>query len=231
MKPVRTSITDARAIFGAGMLGPDDVARVLGLPPGVLPAGRDDLDSVPFARDDLRRAQARGETLVFRTDRDGEAPLTLARIVERFPEALRSSLRSGVGYQLKDEWTVLQEPFAARDVCQPGWWIVHGAVVPGTCNRTYEQQEAALRTYAEGLESGIALARRRAIEAVYDTILFQRAHGSRLLAHAWDWSATPTQDGGYVTVGQFHEDGLHIVGYSRAVRFGTLGVCPQRTGR
>jgi len=30
-----------------------------------------------------------------------------------------------------------------------------------------------------------------------------------------------------VTAGEFGADGLHVLGYSRAVRFGTLGVCPQ----
>jgi hypothetical protein len=63
---------------------------------------------------------------------------------------------------------------------------------------------------------------------VYDTILLHRAHGTRLLEHAWDWSSTPTQDGGFMTAGEFAPDGLKIVGYSRAVRFGTLGVCPQQ---
>ena len=58
-------------------------------------------------------------------------------------------------------------------------------------------------------------------------LLLNRAHGTRLLARAWDWSNTPTQDGGFATVGEFGTDGLKVVGYSRAVRFGTLGICPQ----
>jgi len=127
---------------------------------------------------------------------------------------------------LKDEWTVDGEPFASSATCRPGWRLVHGAPVSSTCNLNYEQQEAALSRYAASI--GASLTRRSAIEAVYDTILSRRVHGTRLLARTWDWSETPTQDGGFVTVGEFGEDGLRIVGYSRAVRFGTLGVCPQQ---
>jgi hypothetical protein len=29
-------------------------------------------------------------------------------------------------------------------------------------------------------------------------------------------------------LGEFGPDGLKVIAYSRAVRFGTLGVCPQR---
>jgi hypothetical protein len=216
-----TSLAEARTIFGTFMLGPDDVGRVLGLPSSTAAA------DVPFARSDLESARARGDVLVFRTDADGGVPLTLARLVERFPETLQAGLRKGVGYQLKDEWTVLQEPLTGSVTCRPGWALVHGMPVAATCNLNYEQQDGALARYNAD-QNGATFSRRSAVEAAYDTILLNRAHATRLLAKAFDWSDTPTQDGGFVTVGQFEEDGLRIVGYSRAVRFGTLGVCPQR---
>lgn len=203
------------------MLGPDDVGRVLDLASSPAAA------NVPFPRADLERAHARGDVLVFRTDADGSAPLTLARLIERFPETLQPGLRKGVGYQLKDEWTVLQEPLTGSATCRPGWALVHGQPVAETCNLNYEQQDGALARYGSD-QNGATFSRRSAVEAAYDTILLNRAHATRLLIKAFDWSDTPTQDGGFVTVGQFEEDGLRIVGYSRAVRFGTLGVCPQR---
>jgi len=221
MSAAMTSLSEARTIFGTFMLGPDDVGRVLGL--AASPAGGD----VPFARADLERAHARGDVLVFRTDADESAPLTLARLIERFPETLQPGLRKGVGYQLKDEWTVLQEPLTGSATCRPGWALVHGQPVAATCNLNYEQQDDALARYGSD-QNGATFSRRSAVEAAYDTILLNRAHATRLLTKAFDWSDTPTQDGGFVTVGQFEEDGLRIVGYSRAVRFGTLGVCPQR---
>lgn len=221
MSTATTSLAEARTIFGSCLLAPDDVGRVLGLPSS-LPGG-----DVPFPKVELERARARGDILTFRVDADASGPLTLARLIEAFPETLQAGLRKGVGYQLKDEWTVLQEPLTQTATCRVGWSLVHGAPVAESCNLNYEQQDAALARYNAG-HDGTPFSRRSAVEAAYDTILLSRAHGTRLLTKSWDWSDTPTQDGGFVTVGQFEDDGLRIVGYSRAVRFGTLGVCPQR---
>jgi len=218
-----TSITDARAIFGTDLLAPEDVGRVLGLSPSALGAN----GAVPYSRAALESARARGDLLVFRVAADAERPLTVLRLAERFPETVDPRLLKGVGYQLKDERTIALEPFADRATCETGWRLVHRAPVPATCNLNYELQDTVLARYAESIGLAGRLVRRSAIEAVFDTILLRRAHGTRLLERAWDWSATPTADGGMITVGEFAESGLHILGYSRAVRFGTLGICPQ----
>jgi hypothetical protein len=104
---------------------------------------------------------------------------------------------------------------------------VHPAPVPATCNLSYELQEGALARYAGTIGLEGRLRRRSAVEIVYDTVFFERARGLRLLAEAWDWSDTPTADGGLATVGEFGPAGLRVIGYSRAVRFGTLGICAQ----
>lgn len=219
-----TTIADARSIFGAFLLSPEDVARVLGISaPLAAEAG-----TVPYDRVQLERARTRGDFLVYRVETDGTHPLTVLRLLERFPETVQPQLLKGVGYQLKDEWTVSGEPFAGAETCRAGWGLVHGSPVPSTCNLNYDQQDAVLARYAESLGLAGRLSRRSATEIVYDTILLRRAHGTRLLERAWDWSRTPTRDGGFVTVGEFAQDGLKMVGYSRAVRFGSLGVCPQQ---
>lgn len=224
-----TPIATAREIFGAFLLGPDDVARVLAVESDHLVANdRAALETVPYDREALVAARARGDILVFRVASDGSAPLTTLRLLERFPETVQPQLLKGVGYQLKDEWTVDQEPFASSATCRTGWSLVHGTPVPASCNLNYEQQDAALARYADSHGLQGRLSRRTAVDAIYDTILLNRAHGTRLLERSWDWSSTPTQDGGFVTVGEFGSDGLRMVGYSRAVRFGTLGVCPQQ---
>lgn len=229
MTPSSTPIAEARDLFGASLLAPDDVGRLLSVAPEKLAIGDPAaLDVVPYGRAVLDAGRTRGDFLVFRTGTDGSGPLTLLAMVERFPETVQPQLLKGVGYQLKDEWSVAQEPFASSATCRPGWRLVHGAPVPSTCNLNYEQQDVALARYAEALGLQGRLARRSAIEAAYDTILLKRAHGTRLLEHAWDWSDTATQDGGFVTVGEFAADGLRVVGYSRAVRFGSLGICPQQ---
>jgi hypothetical protein len=221
-----TPIAEARDLFGACFLGPEDVGRVLDADPKRL-AGGAEIDQVPYPRAALEAARVRGDVLVFRTPTDGRAPLTVMRLAERFAETVQPQLLKGVGYQLKDEWTVAQEPFASADTCRSGWRLVHAVPVPTTCNLSYEQQTLELDRYAESLGLLGSLTRRSAIEAVYDTIVLARARGTRLLERAWDWTATATEDGGFVTVGEFAADGLRIIGYSRAVRFGTLGVCPQ----
>ncbi len=219
-----TAIADARSIFGPALLSPADVARVLSAPISTAA----DAAAVPYDRARLEAARVRGGILVYRVDTDGAHPLTVLRLLERFPETVHPQLLKGVGYQLKDEWTVSSEPFAGVETCRPGWRLVHGAPLPSTRNCTYDQQDAALECYAESLGIAGGLSRRSATEIVYDTILLWRAHGTRLLAGTWDWSRTPTRDGGFATVGEFDDEGLRMVGYSRAVRFGTLGVCPQQ---
>lgn len=228
MPSTTTPVADARTIFGDAFLGPEDVARALGITPAAFTAERPALlTEVPFDREALHAARARDELLVFRASTDGTAPLTLLRLLERFPDAVEAKLFKGVGYLLKDEWTLDQEPFAATATCPLEWRLVHRAPIACTRNLPYERQDEALAGYARAIGLGGRLRRRSAVAIVYDTILFQRARGLRLLERDWDWSDTPTLDGGYVTAGGFGPAGLHVLGYSRAVRFGTLGVCAQ----
>lgn len=223
-----TPLSEARGLFGDDLLGPDEVARVLGSTPATLAAAAPRLlTEVPYDAATLRAARARGEILVFRVLSDGTAPLTVLRLLERFPDAIQAKLMKGVGYLLKDEWTLDQEPFAGSATCALEWRLAHREPIAATRNLSYELQDAALARYAASVGLDGKLARRSGIEMVYDTVMLQRARGIRLLEHAWDWSDTRTLDGGYVTAGEFGTAGLHVLGYSRAVRFGTLGVCAQ----
>ena len=133
----------------------------------------------------------------------------------------------GVGYQLRDEWTLRDEPFAQSATCRLEWRLVQPTPLPATCNLTYAAQNEALERYASSTDSVGHLVRRSAVEAVYDTVLLALANGTRTLERSWDWTSTVTSDGAYVAVGDFASEGMHVVGYSRAVRFGTLGSCAQ----
>jgi hypothetical protein len=185
------------------------------------------LSAVPYDLPTLRAAHGRGHLLVFRTPTDGGAPLTAKRLLERLPGAIQAKLMQGVGYQLKDEWTLDQEPFFSADTCPLEWRLVHRDPVPATCNLSYQPQDAALARYGAGIGLDGTLRRRSGIAMVYDTLLFAHARGVRLLERSWDWSDTPTADGGYITAGELSSDGLRVLGYSRAVRFGTLGICAE----
>ena len=94
-----------------------------------------------------------------------------------------------------------------------------------TLNRTYRDQDTVL---AAAGSNASAPHRRSAVEIAFDTLCWQRVHGERLLGSHWDWSRSETTDRGYVAIGEFGPQGLRIAAYSTGVRFGTLGVCPQR---
>src|SRR5260221_14641820 len=88
-----TAAGDARALFGEAMLGPEDVARVLGTEPARLAAADPAvLSAVPYDLPTLRAAHGRGHLLVFRTPTDGAAPLTAKPLLERLPGAIQAKL-------------------------------------------------------------------------------------------------------------------------------------------
>jgi hypothetical protein len=212
-----------RALGGA-VLGPRELAAVLGFDPlTVLTADeRRAVGRLPFAAAELERGRTAGEMLVLRVPRAPEGPLSLMALATRLG-GIDPAAHKGVGYSLRPEWTIDDQPFAVEETCAAGWWLVRRAPVRETLNRTYQGQDAALGPHAAGRPH-----RRSAVEIVYDTLLWDRVHGERLLADTWDWSRTVSTDQGYAALGEFGEKGLRLIAYSRAVRFGTLGVCAQR---
>ena len=221
-------LADAASVLGQAVLGPAELEKALGYDPlSVLtPDERRAVSRVPFARADLERAKTDGEFLVLRVPRDPDGPLTMLALSKRLSGGLDPKVHTGVGYMLRDEWTIDAQPFATGDTCAAGWWLVRRAPLPKTLNRGHRAQDDVLAEL--GPASADRPRRRSAIEIAYDTLLFERACGERLLAGAWDWSRSPSNDQGYAALGEFGERGLGVIAYSRAVKFGTLGVCPQR---
>ena len=210
------------------MLGAKEIAAALGFDPlATLTAEeRAAVDAVPFTPAELAAARAQGEFLVLRIARDPEGPLTMLRLAARIAGGLDPRVHKGVGYLLRDEWTVDDQPFATQETCAPGWYLVRRDPLPATLNRGYREQDAALEALGPG-RPGVPR-RRSAVEIAWDTLLWQRARDERLLSRAWDWSRSESVDGGLAALGEFGPQGLGVIAYSRAVRFGTLGVCPQR---
>jgi hypothetical protein len=223
--PTALSEEAARAILGDDVLGPREIEEVFGV--GV---HGETLPHMPFSRDALIAAKNAGEMLIARvTHGRGGTPLTLLQMVLEFPDAFDKRLLRQVGYQLKEEWGIELEPLAATDTCAPGWALVRREVLAASCNLAYDEQDAVLRAYAESVGAAPSGVRRRsAVEAVYDTLLYFGARRVRLLERTWDWSGSCTLDGGYLNVGGFTSNGMQIVGYSRAIRHGGLGICPTR---
>jgi hypothetical protein len=218
------TLEEARTILGDDLLGPSEVERAFGSvgPPS----------PIPFTRDDIVAARRAGDMLVLRTGHGGDAlPLTVLQMIQQYPEAFDSKLLRQVGYQLKDEWGIMLEPRAATDTCAPGWALVRKEILDDSRNLLYAEQEAAIRRHAAAVGVSVtALRRRSAVEAVYDVLLYYLARGVRLLDATWDWSQSPTVDGGFLNVGGFSAKGMQILSFSQAVRHGALGVCPTRAG-
>jgi hypothetical protein len=214
----------ARALGGA-VLGPRELAAALGFDPLSVLTGdeRRRVERLPFAPADLDHAHADDDLLVLRLPRTPDGPLTLLSLAARLGGGLDPAVHKGVGYSLRSEWTIDEQPFASAETCAAGWWLVRRAPLPATLNRGYAEQDALL-----GSSSAERPRRRSAVEIGFDTLLWQRAHGERLLARSWDWSRSASTDQGYAALGEFGDAGLRVIAYSRAVRFGTLGVCAQR---
>ena len=212
----------ATRALGGKVLGPKELASVLGFDPlAVLtPAERTAVAKLPWSPAEVA---AGGEMLVLRVPRDPDGPLTMLRLAERLGQGLDPSVHKGVGYSLRPEWTIDDQPFATEETCAAGWWLVRREPLPATLNRPYLAQDERLGAAVAGRPR-----RRSAVEIAFDTLCWQRAHGERLLVNAWDWSRSTSTDQGYAALGELGEHGLRVIAYSRAVRFGTLGVCAQR---
>jgi len=221
-------LAGAAAVLGPSVIGPAELQQALGYDP--LAVLTDDerraVTRVPFARTDLERARSAGEILVLRVPRDPGGPLTMLTLASRIGGGLDPKVHKGVGYLLRDEWTIDTQPFATADTCTAGWWLVSRTPLASTLNRGYRAQDDALA--ALGASANGRPCRRSAVEIAFDTLVWHRVRGERLLAGAWDWSRSPSNDQGFAALGEFGDEGLGVIAYSRAVRFGTLGVCPQR---
>jgi hypothetical protein len=208
------TLDDARRSFGDDLLEPAALAELLGGAP----------DAPVLGLDATLAENARGEgcLLVYRPASfpDGR-PLTLAALFERVEALARPDLR----FRGSDPW-FLRDPVLVGETVEAGWALVARDPWPETLNATYEEGTRALSRRA-GRE---AWRRRNAVEAVFDTLAFAHARGVVLLARTFDWTTTPSADGGLVTVGGFGAGVLDVVAYSTPVKHGWLGSAPTLVG-
>jgi hypothetical protein len=218
-----TTLQQARAILGRDVVGLDELHAALGAVEGI---DTDRAAAVPFSIVDLEQAKENDEMLVLRAARIGSEALTLQWLIRRFPDAFDQGPLRKVGYQLRDEWGIELEPLAATATCRPQWALARKDILAETRNLSYDEHVAHIDQYGVRRSAPGRSRRRTAIETVFDTIVYHRVRGERLLASSWDWSSSRTTDGGFLNIGRFNEAGLQIFSYSRAVRHGQLGVCP-----
>ena len=134
----------SRALGGA-MLGPRELAAVLGFDPiTVLNADeRRTVGALPFAPADLERARASGEMLVLRLPRAPEGPLSILTLATRLG-GIDPAAHKGVGYSLRPEWTIDEQPFAAEETSsRAGGWCA-ASRPPRRSTAAYRAQDALL---------------------------------------------------------------------------------------
>src|SRR5207237_8092103 len=202
-------LEEASRLLGGAVLGPRELTAALGFDPlAVLPEDeRPAIGRIPFGAADLERARAEGEVLVLRLARDPEGPLTMLRLAARLDGGLDPKVHKGVGYLLRDEWTIDDQPFATTETCPPGWRLVRREPLAATLNRTYRDQDTVL---AAAGSNASAPYRRSAVEIAFDTLCWQRVHGERLPRRPWDWSRSETTDRRAVAPRGFGAPGLRI---------------------
>jgi hypothetical protein len=202
----------ARRVFGDDLVAPADLAPLLG---GAVDAGS---GPIPFSSTEAASARENGCVLLYRPARDADgAPITLTSLVERCASAGDPLLR----FRAEDPWFAEDEG-VARETLEPGWALVHKAPWRETLNQTYARADEALARRA----GSVAWRRRRAVEIAFDCLAVAAARRVRLLEAAWDWSSTPSADGGLLNLGGFTDAGIDVLSYSKAVKHGALGVCP-----
>ena len=209
-------LENATQALNGAVVGPAEITAGLGFDPlAVLTAAeRAAIATVPFAADVLDAARADGSFLVLRVPRTPTGALTMLTLATHLQPGFDPKVHQGVGYSLRGEWTIDDQPFATADTCVAEWRLVRRMVDPRTINQVYRAQDERLALLPA--VAGVA-ARRSAIEIAYDTLLWHRTTGERLLTDAWDWSRSPSTDQGFAALGEFSERGLRVIAYSRAV--------------
>src|SRR5262245_18511805 len=109
-------LDEAARLLGGAVLGPTELAAALGWDP-ISVLGREDrarVGRLPFGRAELERARADGEILVLRVPRGPDGPLTMTALATHLAGGLDPKAHQGVGYLLRDEWTIDDQPFATE---------------------------------------------------------------------------------------------------------------------
>jgi len=234
-KEVNLEFDEAKEIFGKDFLGPEAIKTTYGveLSPGEL----QEIENIPFTREDLEQAKQLGMMLVLRVPRLGEGktekPLTIDQIRERFSSGDTlgnpKKKKGKMFYRAKGKGWYDGEKFATQETPKLGWGLVMKSVLPDSLGKNWDQQEEVLKKWAKQNKIDPSLVKRRTpVEIAYDTFLYYGENKESLLEDKWDWSGVQSSDGRFVRVGSFDSDGLHVGYGTRAYTYSRLGVCPSR---
>jgi len=226
---------EAREIFGKDFLGPEAIKATYGVE--LTPDELQEIENIPFTREELEQAKQLGMMLVLRVPRLGEGknerPLTIDQVRERFSSGDTlgdpKKKKQKMFYRKKGEGWFDKEKFATQDTPKLGWGLVSKSVLPDSLGKDWDRQEEVLKKWAK--ENNIdpkTVKRRTPVEITYDTFLYYGANKETLLEDKWDWTGVQSSGGYFVHVGNFDSDGLSVYGDARDGAGSFLGVCPAR---
>src|SRR3990167_68964 len=234
-KEVNIEFDEAREIFGKDFLGPEAIKATYGVE--LTPEELQEIETIPFTREELEQAKGLGMMLVLRIPRFGEGknekPLTIDQIRERFSSGDTlgdpKKKKQKMFYRKKGEGWYDTEAFATQETPKLGWGLVMKSVLPDSLGKNWDQQEDVLKNWAKQNNIDPALVKRRTpVEIAYDTFLYYGENKETLLEDKWDWSGVQSSDGLFVFVGFFVSAGLDVRHDARDGARSYLGVCPSR---
>ena len=231
-KEAHIEFEEAKEIFGPDFLGPEAVEATFSVE-----LSQDELnqiENIPFTREELEQAKKLGMMLVLRVSRVGKdksaKPLTIKQLRGVFKgEDKLGDPKKKKSQIFYDQSWYDKEDFATKATPSLGWGLVTKKILEESRNQNLDQQKEILKKWAE--KNGIdpaQIKRRTPVEIAYDTLLYYGTNKESQLENTWDWTEVRSSGGGFVSVGYFVSGGLGVGSDARGYSDSDLGVCPAR---
>ena len=231
-KEASIEFEEAREIFGKDFLGPEAAEAAFGVE--LSQEELEQIEDIPFSREELEQAKQLGMMLVLRVPRIGKEKNTKSFSINSVREAFKDDDKLGDPKKKKsnifyDQDWYDDESFATQDTPSLGWGLVMKEVLQESRDKNWDEQEEVLKAWAK--ENNIdpsKVRRRKPVEIIYDTLLYYSTNKESLLENSYDWTGVQSSDGYFVYVGYFASGGLGVYNGTRDFTFSNLGVCPSR---
>ncbi len=178
-------------------------------------------DYIETAKEDEKQGKARlfVRRPEFMTLNGVRQPITLLSLRQLFKSTTGTSLNPfGTGAIFYDQDWHDSEPFAKAQM-KGGFAMPTKEVIPGSTNKTWNQQQALL---------GADERRREAVETAWDLMLYHSTTSKKILEDKYDWGNALSSGGHRVCVGGFSEDGFDVDGNRPSDSDDVLGVCSSK---
>lgn len=223
---------EAKEIFGKDFLGPEAAEATFGVE--LAQDELEQIETIPFTREELEQAKQLGMMLVLRVPRIGKEKTAKPFSINTVRQAFKAGDKLGDPKKKKsrvfyDQDWYDKESFATQLTPSLGWGLVMKEVLQESRSKNWDEQEEVLKKWAKDNKIDASKVRRRTpVEIVYDTLLYYGTNKESLLETSWDWSGVQSSVGYFVHVGSFDSDGLRVGYGARGYSDSFLGVCPSR---